>query len=784
MEMPNKPPKNIFNRLGSKKPSREDERNNENNNISSDLKTFCAYSRMITCEKSTVSSSSTSSSSCTSSNPFYNLKIEIVNNSTPKRHKRRLDDSCLDDTYETPFKRFCRTNVVSPDLGCVLDSCNSFPDIATASSTTDIQEIPSSVNNAVKWDSEASVREPSSGHVQIVPAKEVGSKHGGTASPSCPFSNQSGTWSESTRLEPDNIPMDLGPVFDFDVDKIMCLSPFDSDRGSDEDIEHIINIRNSFYNKHCASNGSHGDVYQSKPLLAPNQTQDQVKGKKTGEQMVGKAEQKKDELNQQGEALSGEIYFSTTLLEALRSGVRHTAMPLQPHTEPSPVVRECETQGPHVVLGEGQPQCPAGLHQNSMGLAVPCQLNQSFIQDVGCYGLFGASLNPVEGSDADFEVDAQKVWYIGAPILESSMCYNVPVKSNAVCVGQMVSEERDLDTVATSYKTALPLNVQETSALPGVQTHSKKTLKLPGQNASDARGVQEPLEKNVVKKTSPVLRTSSRKNVVKNITVQEPSTQQNNVKTTPIQKVSPPQKVIKGKPAQASSKSSDQKVLNVKTVQASSKSSDQRVLNVKPAQASSKSSDQKVLNVKPVQASSKSSHQKVLNVKTVQASSKSSDQEVLNVKTVQASSKSSDQKVLNVKTVQASSKSSDQKLVKTRHVQHTVPRPVVYDREEYWQREKRLYVDSVTRHMRENTGTGGSMGVMTELMNLMNHVAHQVPGANRRQWQHPSDLTRRNYQKRFGNESAIYTLDEWQNRNDKKYCRFAKVPLVFERSPV
>lgn len=33
-------------------------------------------------------------------------------------------------------------------------------------------------------------------------------------------------------------------------------------------------------------------------------------------------------------------------------------------------------------------------------------------------------------------------------------------------------------------------------------------------------------------------------------------------------------------------------------------------------------------------------------------------------------------------------------------------RPVVYDREEDWQREKWLYVDSVTRHIRENIGAG------------------------------------------------------------------------------
>uniref|UniRef100_A0A8C7UHA2 S100P-binding protein n=1 Tax=Oncorhynchus mykiss TaxID=8022 RepID=A0A8C7UHA2_ONCMY len=103
-------------------------------------------------------------------------------------------------------------------------------------------------------------------------------------------------------------------------------------------------------------------------------------------------------------------------------------------------------------------------------------------------------------------------------------------------------------------------------------------------------------------------------------------------------------------------------------------------------------------------------------------------------------------------------------------------RPVVYDREEDWQREKWLYVDSVTRHIREN------IGVMTELLNLMNHVADQRPGTNGRQWQHPSDLTRR--YRHLSTCVTNYTLDEWQNQNYRNHQRFANLPQIFERSPV
>ncbi|XP_029316821.1 S100P-binding protein [Cottoperca gobio] len=107
-------------------------------------------------------------------------------------------------------------------------------------------------------------------------------------------------------------------------------------------------------------------------------------------------------------------------------------------------------------------------------------------------------------------------------------------------------------------------------------------------------------------------------------------------------------------------------------------------------------------------------------------------------------------------------------------------RPVIYDREVDWQREKRLYVHSVTSHMKEHPGA--NKDVMSELMTLMTHVADQTPGTDGTQWQHPSDLTRRNYQRRFGNETPKMTLHEWQSKNGTTQKRFAKVPKIFERS--
>ncbi|XP_044231535.1 S100P-binding protein-like [Thunnus albacares] len=108
-------------------------------------------------------------------------------------------------------------------------------------------------------------------------------------------------------------------------------------------------------------------------------------------------------------------------------------------------------------------------------------------------------------------------------------------------------------------------------------------------------------------------------------------------------------------------------------------------------------------------------------------------------------------------------------------------RPVIFKREADWEHEKSLYVSSVTRHMNERSSAAPD--VMTELLKLMTDVADQTPGAMGKQWQHPSDLTRRNYQRRFGNMVPKMSLHEWQAKNCTAHKRFAKVPKIFERSP-
>ncbi|KAG7334435.1 hypothetical protein KOW79_002842 [Hemibagrus wyckioides] len=113
-----------------------------------------------------------------------------------------------------------------------------------------------------------------------------------------------------------------------------------------------------------------------------------------------------------------------------------------------------------------------------------------------------------------------------------------------------------------------------------------------------------------------------------------------------------------------------------------------------------------------------------------------------------------------------------------RNVFRDVPRPVILYREQDWEKEKKAYVDSVTRHIADNVEDGA----MTELLHLMNTVANQGGVSDGRKWQHPSDLTRRNY--RLRKSSRLLSLDEWQNLNYRNHRRFAKVPQTFKRSPV
>ncbi|KAJ0062668.1 hypothetical protein NL108_004287 [Boleophthalmus pectinirostris] len=98
----------------------------------------------------------------------------------------------------------------------------------------------------------------------------------------------------------------------------------------------------------------------------------------------------------------------------------------------------------------------------------------------------------------------------------------------------------------------------------------------------------------------------------------------------------------------------------------------------------------------------------------------------------------------------------------------------VRQRLEKEEEEKRKYFNAVTRHMYERPS---NQDVMGELLSLMSEVAQDSRGPH---WQHPSDLTRRNYVKRF--KPSRVTLEDYEKSLDLTFKRFSTVPKLFKRS--
>ncbi|XP_048860724.1 uncharacterized protein LOC125727809 isoform X2 [Brienomyrus brachyistius] len=95
-----------------------------------------------------------------------------------------------------------------------------------------------------------------------------------------------------------------------------------------------------------------------------------------------------------------------------------------------------------------------------------------------------------------------------------------------------------------------------------------------------------------------------------------------------------------------------------------------------------------------------------------------------------------------------------------------------------WQQGRRQYVDAVLSHSRPSAAAGA----VEELYNLIGTVGQQGAALSASTWQHPADLTCRNYRK-SRNKPRI-SLDRWYQLNSQVQRRFASVPLQFQRSPV
>lgn len=136
------------------------------------LKPLSVYSRMTACDqKASVNHF------C---NPFVNFKVEISNN---HKRKKNLDDSCLDESISTPAKKVFAPQTLSLDLGCVLDS-------PPASTSEAEEEVVHSLLCSEHVDCGDNLNPP---HI----------------------------------FQPEKV-QNVTPVFDLDVDSILCLDDLDA----------------------------------------------------------------------------------------------------------------------------------------------------------------------------------------------------------------------------------------------------------------------------------------------------------------------------------------------------------------------------------------------------------------------------------------------------------------------------------------------------------------------------------------------------------------------------
>ncbi|CAL8299819.1 unnamed protein product [Boreogadus saida] len=122
-------------------------------------------------------------------------------------------------------------------------------------------------------------------------------------------------------------------------------------------------------------------------------------------------------------------------------------------------------------------------------------------------------------------------------------------------------------------------------------------------------------------------------------------------------------------------------------------------------------------------------------------------------------------------------------VVKNRHASQETDqalrkRPMAFRNEWDWQQKKRLYMESIDTHTQENSYQGTAV---TELLHLRSALGEKLGP----QWQHPSDLTTRNHQKRFGNsQGPQMSLAEWKAQSSRTHQGFSMVPQIFQRGPI
>lgn len=175
--------------------------------------------------------------------PTCSLKVELSNSRAVGGRKRRLDDSCLDETYDTPLKKPCLAKRPSPDSACVLDSPDTLRQV----------KFVSPQSSSVALEEMRSIEKTLSARKSLDLDWINGSEEtDGQRSASLTDVHSSSPVTIRNKVSADVF------AFDCDVDEIMCLSPIDSADVSADGLEDFIQSCQTSYEERRPAEEVHG----------------------------------------------------------------------------------------------------------------------------------------------------------------------------------------------------------------------------------------------------------------------------------------------------------------------------------------------------------------------------------------------------------------------------------------------------------------------------------------------------------------------------------------------
>ncbi|KAG9274865.1 S100P-binding protein [Astyanax mexicanus] len=670
------PSKAILNRPGSYKPGDFPH-----------LRPLSVYSRPITCDTPSVGMDDPLRS------PFCNLQVKIFNNcSASEGRKRQLDDSCLDETYETPQKKPYLSECHSPDLACVLDS----PLLEEKNGAPECSVVEEKVNKVANRNINNSTDTENTAQHKLPCLDLTGSinESDGRSSPLPSFND---IQSSSPLIHNSENIGHLSHAFVFIEDEIMCLSPIECNASQPD---------------------SDGQQPQGK---AEGQEGVRNTGSENDEGYFTKSF-KTAELKESDNVIPSDIVtpVMSTPLDKFRQLVKR-----------SPILKRLKK------LGESFPALNQELENASSSLSLYGSMNLDGMNDE----IF-TQIN--ENIDSKFRS-------VNTAIQKSLVCHKeMQVQVVTDTVKQVTEAKIDTDTVK--------------------QVKEAKIVAATVKQENEAK-VVPPLRTVVVTETVKQVKEAKVVPPLRTVVVTETVKQVKEAKVVPPLRAAVVADTVK--------QVKEAKIVTVKQVKEAKVVADtvKQAKDVPPVgqQVNPKFKVTFREEVCPSTSLESAAPLQVMS-KVVAFSIQRQDEKAKSAVKPPAAALAS---VFNTSTEsQELDRKSQYDNIQT--VPGEVQRPVVFNREEDWERGKKVYVDSVVRHMQENRGDGN--GVMNELFHLMDTVASQGNQRQGKQWQHPSDLTRRNYQSR--NRDSTMSLDEWQNRNYRYLYRFSGVPRKFRRSPL